>query len=128
MGSSPWGPRSVFGPLQGRGAMGGGGLTRRSWPAIELLLVFTLCCGPLAVAEEETTKKPPTETELSEYKQDFLDFDLDKDNQIDAQEVRSQFKGDLDPRELHQFFIDVDKDSSGTVTLKEYVDYAVTLS
>merc|ERR1712084_144137 len=72
--------------------------------------------------------KTPSESELAEYKQDFIDFDLNKDNQIDAQEVRSQFKGDLDPRELHQFFIDVDKDSSGTVTLKEYIDYAVTLA
>merc|ERR1711918_49761 len=69
-----------------------------------------------------------SEKELAEYKQDFLDFDLNKDNQIDAQEVRSQFKGDLDPKELHQFFIDVDKDSTGTVTLKEYIDYAITLA
>merc|ERR1712196_99931 len=78
------------------------------------------------VAEEKEAKKP-TDSELAEYKRDFIDFDLNKDNQIDAQEVRSQFKGDLDPKELHQFFIDVDKDSSGTVTLQEYIDYAVTL-
>merc|ERR1719229_1477463 len=81
-----------------------------------------------AIAEEaDAGKKQPTDTELAEYKQDFIDFDLNKDDQIDAQEVRSQFKGDLDPRELHQFFIDVDKDNTGTVTLQEYIDYAVTL-
>ena len=34
---------------------------------------------------------------------DFLDFDLNKDKQIDAQEVRAQFKGELDAKELHQF-------------------------
>merc|ERR1712061_110019 len=79
-------------------------------------------------AMADKAAKKPSESELAEYKQDFIDFDLNKDNQIDAQEVRSQFKGDLDPKELHQFFIDVDKDSSGTVTLQEYIDYAVTLT
>mmetsp|Transcript_21182 Transcript_21182/g.54127 ORF Transcript_21182/g.54127 Transcript_21182/m.54127 type:complete len:107 (-) Transcript_21182:26-346(-) len=86
-----------------------------------LLLTF------LVATTAEDTKKVPTTDELAEYKQDFLDFDLNKDDQIDGQEVRQQFKGDLDPKELHQFFIDVDKDSTGTVTLKEYVDYAATL-
>merc|ERR1712032_1563296 len=68
------------------------------------------------------SKKEPTDSQLAEYKQDFIDFDLNQDNMIDAQEVRLQFKGDLDPRELQQFFLDVDKDSTGTVTLQEYVD------
>ena len=58
----------------------------------------------------------------SEFKQDFLEFDLNKDNQIDAQEVRSQFK------ELHQFFIDVDQDLSGTISMQEYIDYAAALN
>ena len=52
------------------------------------------------------------------FKQDFIDFYINK-GEIDAQEVRAQFKGDLDPWELHQFFIDVDKDNSRTVTLPE---------
>eukprot|EP00747_Dinoflagellata_sp_TGD_P114151 gnl/TRDRNA2_/TRDRNA2_171874_c0_seq3.p1 gnl/TRDRNA2_/TRDRNA2_171874_c0~~gnl/TRDRNA2_/TRDRNA2_171874_c0_seq3.p1 ORF type:complete len:195 (+),score=32.87 gnl/TRDRNA2_/TRDRNA2_171874_c0_seq3:63-647(+) len=73
-------------------------------------------------------RREPTESETAEYKQDFIDFDTNKDDQIDAQEVRSQFKGNLDPKELHQFFIDADKDGSGTVTLLEYIDYAVTLA
>eukprot|EP00401_Gymnodinium_catenatum_P012298 CAMPEP_0117528760 /NCGR_PEP_ID=MMETSP0784-20121206/37483_1 /TAXON_ID=39447 /ORGANISM="" /LENGTH=104 /DNA_ID=CAMNT_0005325061 /DNA_START=70 /DNA_END=384 /DNA_ORIENTATION=- len=81
----------------------------------------------VAFCEEDTKKKQPTDAEVAEYKQDFVDFDLNKDNKIDAQEVRSQFKGDLDPTELHQFFIDADKDSTGTVTLEEYIDYAATL-
>merc|ERR1712007_403253 len=87
-----------------------------------VFLLLVVC-----VVADKAAKKP-TDSELAEYKQDFVDFDLNKDNHIDAQEVRSQFKGDLDPKELHQFFIDVDKDSSGTVTLKEYIDYAVTLA
>lgn len=64
----------------------------------------------------------------SEFKQDFLEFDLNKDNQIDAQEVRAQFKGELDGKELHQFFVDVDRDLSGTISLEEYIDYAAALN
>ena len=65
---------------------------------------------------------------MAEFKQDFLDFDLNKDNQIDAQEVRAQFKGELDAKELHQFFLDVDKDLSGTISMDEYIDYAASLN
>lgn len=64
-----------------------------------------------------TLSKPETETGLSTKvmpaynflakptigAKDFLDFDLNKDKQIDAQEVRAQFKGELDAKELHQF-------------------------
>mmetsp|Transcript_36652 Transcript_36652/g.80319 ORF Transcript_36652/g.80319 Transcript_36652/m.80319 type:complete len:113 (+) Transcript_36652:104-442(+) len=111
-------------------------MPRLPWLLAFLAAIF-LEVASAADAPAPPVKKPsdggdkaagePSESELAEYKQDFLDFDLNKDNQIDAQEVRSQFKGDLDPKELHQFFIDVDKDSTGTVTLKEYIDYAVTL-
>merc|ERR1719188_1148501 len=110
------------------------GRHRRLCLAAPLLAALCLCQqaaageAEAAVENAESSKKEPGEQELAEYKQDFLDFDLNKDNQIDAQEVRSQFKGDLDPKELHQFFIDVDKDSTGTVTLQEYIDYAITLA
>merc|ERR1719271_2023703 len=90
------------------------------------LLLVLHSVASVGAAAETTTKKVPTDSEMAEYKQDFIDFDLNRDDQIDAQEVRSQFKGDLDPKELHQFFIDVDKDNTGTVTLAEYIDYAVT--
>mmetsp|Transcript_52030 Transcript_52030/g.114180 ORF Transcript_52030/g.114180 Transcript_52030/m.114180 type:complete len:88 (-) Transcript_52030:92-355(-) len=78
----------------------------------------------VAVAQDSN----PGDAKMAEYKQDFVDFDLNKDDLIDAQEIRTQFQGDLDPKELHQFFIDCDKDDSGTVTLQEYIDYAITLS
>merc|ERR1712048_1524187 len=100
------------------------GMGRRLWPRQLFLGCVFIIFG---AAEGGTEKKEPSEAEMVEYKQDFVDFDLNQDNQIDAQEVRTQFKGDLDPKELHQFFIDVDKDGSGTVTLQEYIDYAVTL-
>mmetsp|Transcript_15705 Transcript_15705/g.23914 ORF Transcript_15705/g.23914 Transcript_15705/m.23914 type:complete len:106 (-) Transcript_15705:143-460(-) len=85
------------------------------------LLLLLLGCLAVSGAAADADDK------IAEYKQDFMDFDLNKDDQIDVQEVRAQFKGDLDPKELHQFFIDCDKDNSGTVTLKEYIDYAATL-
>ncbi|CEM17939.1 unnamed protein product [Vitrella brassicaformis CCMP3155] len=65
--------------------------------------------------------------ELEEYKKDFIDFDLNADGHIDAQEIRIAFKNDIHPRELYQFFFDVDQDDSGTVTMEEYIDYAITV-
>mmetsp|Transcript_76073 Transcript_76073/g.215116 ORF Transcript_76073/g.215116 Transcript_76073/m.215116 type:complete len:100 (-) Transcript_76073:211-510(-) len=96
-------------------------------PACRMRLLLVLGCAVLARHGVAAEEKQPSEKEMAEYKQDFLDFDQNRDEQIDAQEVRAQFKGDLDPKELHQFFLDTDKDNSGTVTMKEYIDYAVTL-
>eukprot|EP00928_Gymnodinium_smaydae_P078281 TRINITY_DN620_c0_g2_i2.p3 TRINITY_DN620_c0_g2~~TRINITY_DN620_c0_g2_i2.p3 ORF type:complete len:103 (-),score=38.81 TRINITY_DN620_c0_g2_i2:910-1218(-) len=94
-----------------------------------LMLVLALGVFALfAQAADDKAKKVASDKEMAEFKQDFIDFDLNKDNQIDAQEVRSQFKGDLDAKELHQFFSDVDKDGTGTLSLEEYVDYAITLT
>mmetsp|Transcript_62887 Transcript_62887/g.149920 ORF Transcript_62887/g.149920 Transcript_62887/m.149920 type:complete len:103 (-) Transcript_62887:59-367(-) len=98
---------------------------RRTSTAVAALILALW--RPMVQAADAPPIKRPTEQEMSEYRQDFLDFDTNKDGQIDAQEVRTQFKGDLDPKELHQFFIDVDKDSTGTVTMQEYINYAVTL-
>ncbi|CAK9063335.1 Hypothetical protein SCF082_LOCUS32813 [Durusdinium trenchii] len=86
----------------------------RTWGIVSLLV----WC--VSLAEENVL--------VAEFKQDFLDFDLNKDNQIDAQEVRAQFKGELDAKELHQFFLDVDKDLSGTISMDEYIDYAASLN
>ncbi|CAE8674812.1 unnamed protein product [Polarella glacialis] len=82
----------------------------------------------MTASDVKADEKEASASELAEFQQDFLDFDLNKDDQIDPQEVRQQFKGDLDAQELHQFFIDVDKDLSGAISLGEYVDYAVTLN
>ena len=90
----------------------------RSVNGASILLVLAFWCN--GVASDENVL-------VSEFKQDFLEFDLNRDNQIDAQEVRAQFKGELDAKELHQFFIDVDKDASGTISLEEYINYAASL-
>jgi Ca2+-binding EF-hand superfamily protein len=93
-----------------------------------LVLIAAQVASSWAQQVASADGQPPIEdAKLSEFTQDFLDFDLNKDDFIDAQEIRTQFKGDLDPKELHQFFLDVDKDNSGTVTLPEYIDYAISL-
>ena len=51
------------------------------------------------------------------FKQDFIDFYINK-GEIDAHEVRAQFKGDLDSRELTCSSLTY-KDNSRTVTLPE---------
>ena len=45
-------------------------------------------------------------------------------------EVRAHFtgKGGISNLELYQFFLDSDKDMSGTISLQEYVDYAAMLN
>lgn len=37
---------------------------------------------------ELSTPKPVTEAQMQEFKQDFVDVDFNKDDQMDAQEVR----------------------------------------
>lgn len=54
-------------------------------------------------------------------------LDACQDGQLDAQELRLQFKTELNAVELHRFFVDADTDGSGTVSLAEYIDYAATL-
>eukprot|EP00920_Eleutheroschizon_duboscqi_P034135 GHVT01081854.1.p1 GENE.GHVT01081854.1~~GHVT01081854.1.p1 ORF type:complete len:164 (+),score=41.48 GHVT01081854.1:686-1177(+) len=70
-----------------------------------------------------------SEDELSEFRRDFAEFDQNNDALIDAEELRVAFaRENVHPEELYQFFFDVDEDDSGTVTLQEYLDYAITLS
>eukprot|EP00922_Rhytidocystis_sp_ex-Travisia-forbesii_P043464 GHVS01064808.1.p1 GENE.GHVS01064808.1~~GHVS01064808.1.p1 ORF type:complete len:183 (+),score=29.35 GHVS01064808.1:720-1268(+) len=64
--------------------------------------------------------------EFEDYKRDFVEFDLNHDGLIDAFELRAAFEQDkVEPEELYQFFMDVDTDSSGTVTEIEYMEYAM---
>lgn len=84
--------------------------------------------APAPVAMSLSTPRPVTEAQLAEYKQDFIDVDFNKDDVMDAQEVRAHFKGGISNSELYQFFQDSDKDKSGTITLQEYVNYAAMLN
>ncbi len=40
----------------------------------------------------------------ADFKQDFIDFDLNKDNLIDALEVRSHFQNEVSEEELSEFW------------------------
>merc|ERR1719453_2660437 len=82
-----------------------------------------------SLAEESTTEKPKaTEAQLAEFKQDFLDVDYNKDDQMDAMEVRAHFKGGIGSLELYHFFNDCDTDKNGAISLPEYITYASTLN
>jgi hypothetical protein len=59
-----------------------------------------------------------------EFEQDFIDFDLNRDNVVDPLEVRSHFQNEVSADELAQFWYDVDLDNSGTITWSEYREYA----
>merc|ERR1719188_1280487 len=77
-----------------------------------------------------STPKPVSEAQMAEFKQDFVDVDFNKDDEMDAQEVRAHFegKGGIANLELYHFFLDSDRDMSGTTSLQEYVDYAALLN
>jgi len=97
-----------------------------------LLRAFGLihCFFPMAHAGVDVTTVPPgtPNDPHVEFRQDFKDFDLDSNGNIDPQEIRAQFKGDLDNEELFTFITDVDTDHDGLVKLQEYINYASQLS
>ena len=75
-----------------------------------------------------STPKLVTGARKAEFKQDFVNVDFSKDDNMDAEEVRAHFKGGIVDVELFQFFLDSDKDQSRTVSLQAYVDYAAMLN
>mmetsp|Transcript_64838 Transcript_64838/g.104764 ORF Transcript_64838/g.104764 Transcript_64838/m.104764 type:complete len:103 (-) Transcript_64838:67-375(-) len=90
----------------------------RSWLVVGCLL---------AVSVLGTSAKEASADQMATFQKDFIQFDLNKDQQVDAQELRIAVGSDLDQSGLRRLFIDMDRDQSGTVTLEEYTDYAVTL-
>lgn len=73
------------------------------------------------------TGKPVTDAHMLEFRQDFLDVDFNKDDVMDGQEVRAHFKDTISDTDLFHFFVDCDTDSSGTISLGEYIIYASNL-
>ncbi|KAF7457497.1 putative centrin [Cryptosporidium felis] len=65
--------------------------------------------------------------DLSQIEKEFLEFDLNKDGLIDAQEIRT-VRTSVTLQELHQFFWEIDTDSSGTISLTEYSVFVTTNS
>eukprot|EP00918_Siedleckia_nematoides_P056646 GHVU01123538.1.p2 GENE.GHVU01123538.1~~GHVU01123538.1.p2 ORF type:complete len:173 (-),score=26.94 GHVU01123538.1:1219-1737(-) len=84
---------------------------------------------PVKAAHSNDVGHKLSQAEISEFEEDFHHFDMNSDGLLDAQEIRAAFGeiGNLRPYELYQFFYDVDKDDSGTVTKPEYIAYALTM-
>jgi len=87
--------------------------------------------GVVQVEARSAAAKAPvliTDEMREEYTSDFVAFDSDRNNVLDAQEVTANFQGQVKPREMHEFFRTADKNMDGKVSLAEYVDYAADLS
>jgi Ca2+-binding EF-hand superfamily protein len=82
----------------------------------------------LAALGDEKKAPAVTTQQREEFTRDFNDFDKNKDNFVDPQEVRHGFGGKLSEVELFEFYRDADVDLSGTVDLEEYVVYAATMA
>lgn len=66
-----------------------------------------------------------TSTETSQIEKEFLEFDMNSDGFIDAQEIRI-VRASVTLQELHQFFWEIDTDNSGTISLAEYSHFVIT--
>ena len=77
-------------------------------------------------AQRRGAPKPPKEPrqEKSEdvlrHEKDFIAFDLNSDNYVDASEVRQVHKS-IKQEEVSAFFIAADANEDGLITLSEYV-------
>lgn len=66
------------------------------------------------------------EDEERMFRDEFLEFDMNKDGLLDAQEVR-KLHSDVESPEIVHFFANVDLDGTGTVTIDEYLAYLMTV-
>ncbi|KAH8581756.1 EF hand family [Cryptosporidium sp. chipmunk genotype I] len=66
-------------------------------------------------------------SELSQTEREFSEFDLNHDGYIDAQEIRT-VRTSVTLQELHQFFWEIDTDSSGTISFTEYSHFVAANS
>ena len=66
------------------------------------------------------------DAQLEDFKQqeinDFIDYDLNQDGYIDASEIRSK-RPDITQEEVSEFYIKIDANEDGRLTLPEYHDY-----
>eukprot|EP00923_Selenidium_pygospionis_P006756 GHVN01011596.1.p1 GENE.GHVN01011596.1~~GHVN01011596.1.p1 ORF type:complete len:110 (-),score=14.54 GHVN01011596.1:157-486(-) len=84
--------------------------------------------APRAQISDAVPEPRMTEDELEEFRKDIREFDSNGDNEVDAEELRNAFVNEnVNPNQLYQFFKEVDLDDSGTVSMAEYINYAITL-
>ena len=71
-------------------------------------------------------KEPAVDEERARHEKDFIAFDLNSDNYVDASEIR-QVSPNLKPEELSGFYITADKNEDGLITLEEYIAASIEL-
>ena len=83
-------------------------------------------------AQRRGGKPPPPRKEAvvdddrARHEKDFIAFDLNSDNYVDASEIR-QVSPNLKPEELSGFYITADKNEDGLITLEEYITASMEL-
>ena len=93
------------------------------------LALLLAAAAPAAAQMKDKNGKVITEDDKKEYMKDFNDFDSDGNGSLDAQEVLANFRGEVDPRELWDFFRMADvAPQDGKVGKEEYTRYAADLS
>ena len=91
---------------------------------VRLLALALVTVGPVAEAQRRGGKPPPPkQSEIDDararHEKDFIAFDLNSDNYVDASEIR-QVTPAISQEELSGLFIAADKDEDGLLTLDEY--------
>jgi hypothetical protein len=73
--------------------------------------------------DSKMTDEERAEVTKRSTERDFNEFDVNADNELDAQEIAARFGGYLNAIDMFYFFSNADKDHSGTVSFLEYKGY-----
>ena len=66
-------------------------------------------------------KKPDNYGRIMEHQNDFIAFDVNSDNYVDAYEIRLKYP-DISNQDISAFFIQADVNQDGLITSDEYIN------